>query len=124
MGNLIQIIKAWAKVAYNWLKHFFKIVWGVIQSYWPKIKAFIKEWLVEYFEVIILDGRESGGNEMIEALTTTCPIEIDDIYGLVTLGITADKSIAKVTDLEAETQYQDQYDTMSHGSNGILRING
>lgn len=125
MNNLIQLIKQWAQVAYNWLKNFLKIVWGFIQSYWPKLKNLLKEWLQEYTEVIVLDGRESGGREMIKALMDAKPSEIslEDIYGLVTLGVTNNKSIAKVGDLEAEVQQQDQYDSMAHQNKGILRIN-
>ena len=125
MNNLIQLIQQWAQVAYNWLKNFLKIVWGFIQSYWPKLKGLLKEWLQEYVEVVVLDGRESGGREMIKTLMDAKPSEIslEDLYGLVTLGVTSNKSIAKVSDLEAEVQQQDQYDSMAHQNNGILRIN-
>jgi len=123
--NLIQLIQQWAQVAYNWIKNFLKIVWGFIQSYWPKLKSLLKEWLEEYIEVVVLDGREIGGREMIKTLTEARPSEIslEDIYGLVTLGVTSSNSIAKVGDLEAEVQQQDQYDSMAHQNNGILRIN-
>ena len=123
--NLIQLIQQWAQVAYNWIKNFLKIVWGFIQSYWPKLKSLLKEWLEEYNEVVVLDGREIGGREMIKTLTEARPSEIslEDIYGLVTLGVTSSNSIAKVGDLEAEVQQQDQYDSMAHQNNGILRIN-
>ena len=67
MNYLIQLIQQWAQVAYNWLKNFLKIVWGFIQSYWPKLKNLLKEWLQEYIEVVVLDGRETGGREMIKA---------------------------------------------------------
>lgn len=125
MNYLIQLIQQWAQVAYNWLKNFLKIVWGFIQSYWPKLKNLLKEWLQEYIEVVVLDGRESGGREMIKALMDARPTEIslEDIYGLVTLGVTSNNSIAKVGDLEAEVQQQDQYDAMAHKNNGIVRIN-
>lgn len=125
MNILIQLIQQWAQVASNWLKNFLKIVWGFIQSYWPKLKNLLKEWLREFIEVVVLDGRESGGREMIKALMDAKPSEIslEDIYGLVTLGVTNNKSIAKVGDLEAEVQQQDQYDNMAHQNNGILRIN-
>lgn len=125
MNYLIQLIQQWAQVAYNWLKNFLKIVWGFIQSYWPKLKDLLKEWLQEYIEVVVLDGRESGGREMIKALMDARPTEIslEDIYGLVTLGVTSNNSIAKVGDLEAEVQQQDQYDAMAHKNNGIVRIN-
>lgn len=125
MNYLIQLIQQWAQVAYNWLKNFLKIVWGFIQSYWPKLKNLLKEWLQEYIEVVVLDGRETGGREMIKALMDAKPSEIslEDIYGLVTLGVTSNKSIAKVGDLEAEVQQQDQYDAMAHKNNGIVRIN-
>ena len=123
--NLIQLIQQWAQVAYNWIKNFLKIVWGFIQSSWPKLKSLLKEWLEEYIEVVVLDGREIGGREMIKTLTEARPSEIslEDIYGLVTLGVTSSNSIAKVGDLEAEVQQQDQYDSMAHQNNGILRIN-
>ena len=123
--NLIQLIQQWAQVAYNWIKNFLKYVWGFIQSYWPKLKSLLKEWLEEYIEVVVLDGREIGGREMIKTLTEARPSEIslEDIYGLVTLGVTSSNSIAKVGDLEAEVQQQDQYDSMAHQNNGILRIN-
>ena len=123
--NLIQLIQQWAQVAYNWIKNFLKIVWGFIQSYWPKLKSLLKEWLEEYIEVVVLDGREIGGREMIKTLTEARPSEIslEDIYGLVTLGVTSSNSIAKVGDLEPEVQQQDQYDSMAHQNNGILRIN-
>lgn len=125
MNNLILLIQQWAQVAYNWVKNFLKIVWGFIQSYWPKLKNLLKEWLQEYIEVVVLDGRELGGREMIKALMDAKPSEISlgDIYGLVTLGVTSNNSIAKVGDLEAEVQQQDQYDAMAHKNNGIIRIN-
>ena len=125
MNNLIILIQQWAQIAYNWLKNFLKIVWGFIQSYWPKLKNLLKEWLQEYVEVVVLDGREKGGREMIKALMDAKPSEIslEDIYGLVALGVTSNKSIAKVGDLEAEVQQQDQYDSMARQNNGILRIN-
>lgn len=125
MENLVILIQQWAQVAYNWLKNFLKIVWGFIQSYWPKLKTLLMEWLQEYIEVVVLDGRETGGREMIKTLMKARPSEIsmDDIYGLVTLGITGNNTIAKVGDLEAEVQQQDQYDSMAHQNNGILRIN-
>lgn len=125
MNNLILLIQQWAQVAYNWVKNFLKIVWGFIQSYWPKLKNLLKEWLQEYIEVVVLDGRELGGREMIKALMDAKPTEISlgDIYGLVTLGVTSNNSIAKVGDLEAEVQQQDQYDAMAHKNNGIIRIN-
>ena len=126
MKNLILLITEWAKVAYNWIKNFLKFFWGLIQSYWPKLKSLLKDWLLEYAEVIILDGRENGGREMLEILTKTRPsdIKIDDIYNIVTLGIKNNNSIAKVGNIEAQTQQQDQYDSMAHQNNGILRING
>lgn len=126
MNKLIQQIVSWAQVAYNWLKNFFRIVWGYIKSLWPKLKAVVKEWLKEFKEVIILDGRETGGREMLEALRNARPtdISIDDVLGLVTLVVDGNNNIAKVNDLEAEIQEQDQYDTMAQQSNGILRING
>ena len=126
MKNLILLITEWAKVAYNWLKNFLKFFWGLIQSYWPKLKGLLKEWLLEYAEVIILDGREKGGREMLEILTKMRPsdIKIDDIYDIVTLGVKNNNSIAKVGNIEAQTQQQDQYDSMAHQNNGILRING
>lgn len=126
MNKLIQQIVSWAQVAYNWLKNFFRIVWGYIKSLWPKLKAVVKEWLKEFKEVIILDGRETGGREMLEALRNARPIDIsiDDVLGLVTLVVDGNNNIAKVNDLEAEIQEQDQYDTMAQQSNGILRING
>lgn len=126
MKNLILLIAEWAKVAYNWIKNFLKFIWGLIQSYWPKLKSLLKEWLLEYVEVIILDGREKGGREMLEILTKLRPtdVKIDDIYDVVTLGLKTNNSIAKVGNIEAQTQQQDQYDSMSHQNNGILRING
>lgn len=126
MNNLIQQIVSWAKIAYNWLKNFFKIVWGCIKSLWPKLKTMVKEWLDEYKEVVILDGRESGGHEMLEILRNTRPSDItaEDIFGLVTLVVNSNNTISKVTDLEAEVQEEDQYDTLAHQNNGILRING
>lgn len=126
MNNLVQLIVEWASAAYNWLQNFLKIVWGFIQSYWPKLQSLLKEWLIKCVEVIVLDGRESGGREMLRALVEARPSEVKekDIYGLVTLGINSNKSISKVGDLEAEVQQQDQYDAMAHQHNGILRING
>ena len=126
MNNLVRLISQWAQVALNWIKNFLRIIWGFIQSYWPKLKSLLKEWLKEYSEVIILDGRESGGRELLKTLINSRPSEISiaDIYGLVTLGITSNNSIAKVGDLEAEVAQQDQYDAMAHQNNGILRING
>lgn len=125
MNNLVQLIVEWSRVAYNWLKNFLKIVWGLIQSYWSKLKSLLKEWLQEFSEVIVLDGRLAGGREMLKALQEARPSEIslDDISGLVTLGITDNKTIAKVGNIEAEVQQQDQYDAMAQQNNGILRIN-
>lgn len=126
MNKLIQQIVSWAQVAYNWLKNFFRIVWGYIKSLWPKLKTAVKEWIKEAKEVIILDGRESGGHEMLQALRNERPVDIsiDDISNLVALVVNSNNSIAKVNDLEAEIQEHDQYDTMAQQSNGILRING
>ena len=126
MKNLIQLIVEWAKVAYNWITNFLKIVWGFIQSYWPKLKELLQEWLREYTEVIILDGREKGGREILNILKQARPseIKIDDICDIVTLGLKNNKLIAKVGNLEAKTQQEDQYDTIAHQNNGILRING
>lgn len=77
-------------------------------------------------EVIILDGREKGGREMLNILKQARPaeIKIDDIYDIVTLGLKNNKLIAKVGNLDAKAQQEDQYDSMVHKSNGILRING
>ena len=125
-NQFILLIKDWARDAYNWLKNFLKIVWGYIQSYWPKIKELVKEWLSEYLEVIILDGRESSGRHFLEALKEERPSELTDadLDGVVTLSITENNSIAKVADITATTQQEDQYDNMVHQHNGILRIKG
>ena len=124
--DLFELIVQWAKEAYNWLKNFIKLVWGVIVSYWPKIKQLVKEWLDECEEVVVLDGRLKGGKELIEALRNNRPSEVtdSDINGLVAIGIKPDGKISKVGDMEAEVQQLDQYDEMSQKHNGILRIQG
>lgn len=125
MERLLNLVKQWARIAYNWLKNFVKVVWGLIKSYWPKLKEFLKDWIQQFKEVIILDARESGGRSIIEKLQEERPTELasENLDGLVSLGI-SDAGIVKVSDLEATTQETDQYDSMSHENNGILRING
>lgn len=124
--NLLQKLVAWGRVALNWLKHFIKYVWGLIKSYWPKLKELAKELLTEYGEVILLDGRVSGGAQMLKALKDARPDEIslDDIFGLVSIAVNRDGTIGKVSEIDATTQEEDRYDVMSQQNNGILRING
>lgn len=124
--NLLQKLVAWGRVALNWLKHFIKYVWGLIKSYWPKLKELAKSLLTEYGEVILLDGRVSGGAQMLKALKESRPeeISIDDIFGLVSLAVNSDGTIGKVSQIDATTQEEDNYDFLAQQNNGILRING
>ena len=105
-------------------KNILKNDWGFIPSWWPKLKIFIEEWLQEDIEVVILDKREQGGRELIEALMDVYPTEFgkENIHGLVTVGVAKNKTIARIAVIEAEVQQKDQYDSMSHQNNGILRI--
>lgn len=126
LNQIFQLIAEWAHVVYNWLKNFIKIAWGHIQSYWPKIKEFVKDLLAEFEEVIIIDGREIMGKEILEYLNKQRPSEMinTDIDGIVTLSITENDTIAKIANLEASTEQEDQYDSQIHQNNGILRIKG
>lgn len=123
--NLLKTLVAWGSVAVNWLKRFFKYVWGLIKSYWPYMKKFLKELLVSFVEIIILDGRQSGGSEMIDALRESRPDEIlEDIHGMVSIAVNDDGSIGRVSDIDAQANEEDQYDLMAQRNNGIIRING
>lgn len=124
--NLLQKLVAWGRVALNWLKHFITYVWGLIKSYWPKLKELAKSLLTEYGEVILLDGRVPGGAQMLQALKESRPEELssDDIFGLVSLAVNRDGTIGKVSQIDATTQEEDNYDLLAQQNNGILRING
>lgn len=125
--GLIEKLISWASNAYNWLKNFFKRLWGFIVGWWSKLKDFVKESLREFIEVVILDQREQGGAELVEAIRESQPntVTIDDIdNGLVAVKVNQNGTIGKVESLQAETQQEDQYDRMAAQNNGILRING
>ncbi len=78
-------------------------------------------------EVVILDRRQQGGRELVDAIRQQQPntVKIDDIdNGLVAVDINNDGTIGKMESLNAQTQQQDNYDRMAAANNGILRING
>ena len=106
-------------------KHFFRF----IISWWTKLKQFVQDFLREYKEVVILDQRQKGGRQMVEALRTAQPntntmSEIENM-DKVALGITEDGEIGKVAIFHAdEVQQQDGYDVAAERNNGIIRING
>ncbi len=125
--GLIERLISWARNAWNWLKNFFKKWWGRIVSWWSKLKVWLKECIQRYKEIVILDAREAGGREIIEAIREAQPKthtldEIDN--GPVAVSINHDNTIAKIDSHDADVMQQDQYDSMQARNNGILRING
>lgn len=125
--NLIQKLINWARQAYNWLKNFLKKCWGRIVSWWSRLKTWLKECIQRFKEIVLLDAREDGGRELIEAIQEAQPktVTIDDIdNGPVAVSVNYDNTIARVDSHEAQVQQLDQYDSMQAQNNGILRING
>lgn len=125
--NLLQKLVNWARQAYNWLKNFLKKWWGRIVSWWSRLKTWLKECIQRFKEIVLLDAREDGGRELIEAIQEAQPntVTIDDIdNGPVAVSVNYDNTIARVDSHEAQVQQLDQYDSMQAQNNGILRING
>lgn len=125
--GLIERLISWARNAWNWLKNFFKKWWGRIISWWSKLKVWLKECIQRYKEIVILDAREDGGREIIEAIREAQPntVTLDEIdNGPVAVSINHDNTIAKIDSHDADVMQQDQYDSMQARNNGILRING
>lgn len=125
--ELIDKLIAWASNAWNWLKNFFKKWWGRIVSWWSRLKTWLKECIRQFKEIVLLDAREDGGRELIEAIQETQPntVTIKDIdNGPVAVSVNYDNTIAKIDSHEADVQQLDQYDSMQARNNGILRING
>lgn len=125
--NLLQKLVNWARQAYNWFKNFLKKLWGRIVSWWSRLKTWLKECIQRFKEIVLLDAREDGGRELIEAIQEAQPntVTIDDIdNGPVAVSVNYDNTIARVDSHEAQVQQLDQYDSMQAQNNGILRING
>lgn len=125
--NLIERLKAWARNAWNWLKNFFKHIWGRIKNWWSRLKTWLKECIKRYKEIVLLDAREDGGRELIEAIQEAQPntVTIDEIdNGPVGVQIKDDGSIDKIDGFEAVVEDESQYERMQAQYNGILRING
>lgn len=126
MGFIDKLLE-WARNAWNWLNKFFKKWWGRIVSWWPRLKIWLQECIQRFKEIVILDRREDGGRELIEAIEAAQPntVSIEDIEnGPVAVSVNYDNTIAKIDSHEADVLQQDQYDTMQSKYNGILRING
>lgn len=125
--GLIDRLISWARNAWNWLNTFFKKWWGRIVSWWSKLKTWLKECIQRYKEIVLLDSREDGGRELIEAIQEAQPdtVTIDDIdNGPVAVSVNHDNTIAKIDSHDADVMQEDQYDSMQARNNGILRING
>lgn len=125
--KLIDKLIAWARNAWNWLKNFFRKWWGRIISWWGKLRFWLKECIRLYKEIVLLDARQDGGRELVEAIQEQQPntMTISDIdEGPVAISINGDNSIAKIDSHTADVMQEDQYDIMQVQNNGILRING
>lgn len=129
--SLIDSLISWARKAANWLYNFLKHVWGRIVSWWSRLKEWLKACIQKYKEIVLLDSREDGGRELIEAIqeaqpTTTTIDDIDNLgeEGPVAVQVNYDGTIARIEDFEADVQQLDNYDKMQSQNNGILRING
>lgn len=125
--GLIDRLRSWARQVWNWLKNFVKNVWGRIVGWWSRLKIWVKDCIQRYKEIVLLDSKEDGGRELIEAIQEAQPntVTIDDIdNGPVAVRVNADNTIDKVDSFEAQAQMSDQYDAMQQQNNGILRING
>ena len=125
--GLIDKLVEWARNAWNWLNKFFKKWWGRIVSWWPRLRSWLQECIQRFKEIVMLDRREDGGRELIEAIEKAQPntVSIDDIdNGPVAVSVNYDNTIAKIDSHEADVQQLDQYDAMQSKHNGILRING
>ena len=66
--TLLEKLLNWARSAWNWLNKFFKKLWGRIINWWSKLSVWLKECIAKYKEIVILDSRENGGRELIEAI--------------------------------------------------------
>lgn len=125
--NLLERLKAWARNAWNWLKNFFKKIWGRIKNWWSRLKTWLKDCIQRYKEIVLLDAREDGGQELIEAIQEAQPntVTIDDIdNGPVAVSINYDNTIDKIDSHEAIVEEESQYESMQAQYNGVLRING
>lgn len=125
--NLLERLKAWARNAWNWLKNFFKKIWGRIRNWWSRLKTWLKDCIQRYKEIVLLDAREDGGRELIEAIQEAQPntVTIDDIdNGPVAVSINYDNTIDKIDSHEAIVEEESQYESMQAQYNGVLRING
>lgn len=124
---LIDKLKSWARNAWNWLNKFFKKLWGRIINWWSKLRTWLKECIAKYKEIVVLDSREDGGRELIEAIRNAQPrtITIDEIdNGPVTISIDHNDNIDKVDSHEAEVMQEGQYEAKQAEFNGVLRIAG
>ena len=109
----------------HWLKRLFKIFWGIIKGWWSKLKGYVKDALSEgYREVVVIDQRQDGGYELMQLIEEKCPnvVSVDAIDGLVSVKVNQDGSVAKVEDLEADAQSEDQFDSISEDKDGVIRI--
>lgn len=125
--NLLERLRAWASKAWNWLKNFVKLIWGRITNWWSKLKTWLKECIKNYREIVLLDAKEDGGRELIEAIEEAQPntVTIDEIdNGPVGVRINHDNTIDKIDSFDAEVMEESQYESMQAQHNGILRING
>lgn len=115
------------KNGFDFLNHFYQHYWGQILSWWGCLKPWLKERILYFKEIVLLDAREDGGRELIEAIEYARPnsATIDDIdNGPVAVSVSKDNTIAQIDCHEAQVQQRDQYDAMQAENNGILRING
>lgn len=122
--NLLEKLIKWASDAWNWLKNFLKKWWGRITGWWSKLKIWLKDCIQRYQEIVLLDKREDGGRELIEAIRKAQPntISIDEIdNGPVAICID-DGNIANVVSHDADVMQEDQYDYQIAKNNGLLRI--
>ena len=125
--KLIDRLIAWARNACDWLQNFVRKGWGRIISWWGKLRLWLKECIRLYKEIVLLDARQDGGRELVEAIQEQQPntMTISNIdEGPVAISINGDNSIAKIDSHTADVMQEDQYDIMQAQNNGILRING
>lgn len=127
--GLLTLLREWASKAWNWLNQFLRRFFAFIKSWWAKLKQFVSEFLREFNEVVILDQRQKGGRELVEAIRKAQPetVTMDDIESMDKLAVCIDDDgeIGKVEQYHADNvESSDGFDVAVQKNDGILRING
>ncbi len=124
-SSLINLVKTWASKAINWLYNFIKKHWGKILGWWLKFKEFIQDLFDEEDdeEVVLLDPREEGGKEIVDAIRKMNPNvdPLDKFEDKYALGI-KNGHIHQTHKRSAQAMQQDAFDNAAAQNNGVIRI--